>query len=496
LDLFDLTTNPFAVLGLTPRDNADAIARAVEALLADPAADEGRVRRAQQNLMAPRPRLQAELAWLIGVAPSRAQAILGALSRDDLDALISALPDAPGLARANLAAHLAHQRPSKMIIETLIAAYDEIAHDELTAIINAERVVARLPRVPADLVDELLRTVREQHLEAAQEAIIADSHPGRLMTRLVEGWLDAESPARDFLEALAERYDRWSTPVLGRIEERLDAAADRLRAHPKRGEALEEIVRTLSEWDEYSQPRQLLFGQKRLDEPRAKRLADKLRSLAVWLANERQEYQRALVISKALLVVFPELPSVHATLQDDLQTLEGLVRQSEETALLADLSGAVETARACPSFGSEIERGDFGPVGCGVSGRLYTASVNAARRAVGHEHAIYPGTRSASWRSSCITITTRPRQHSGSLTLFCLSQRRNRRPKSPRGCGRTRRRSAVNCSGARSGPCLRHAVGRWRSNGFVRSRHWPPIPPNGNRSRRCVKRSGGVAVAW
>jgi hypothetical protein len=187
LDLFDLGTNPFAVLGLTPRDKPDAITRAVEARLADPAADEDGLRRAQQNLMALKPRLQAEVAWLIGLAPGRTQAILAALNRNDLDALISALPDAPALARANLAAHLAHRRPSEMIIGALIAAYDEIAHDELIGVINAERAVAGLPRVAADLVEEVLRAVRERHLEAAQAAIIADPYAGRLMTRLVEG---------------------------------------------------------------------------------------------------------------------------------------------------------------------------------------------------------------------------------------------------------------------------------------------------------------------
>jgi len=390
LDLFDLRTNPFAVVGLTPRDGPDAIARAVEAQLADTAADEDRLRRAQQSLIALRPRLQAEVAWLIGLAPSRAQAILAALGRDDLNALTSTLPALPALSRANLAAHLAHHRPSEAIVRTLIEAYDEIVHDELTGLINAERAVARLPSVAADLVQEVLRAIRESHLEAAQAAVIADPHPGRLMTRLVESWINAEGQARDFLEALAERYDRWSAPILGRIEERLDAAADRLRAHPKRGEALEEIVRALVEWDEHSQPRQLLFGHKRLDEPRSRGLADKLRSLAVWLANEQQEYQRALVITKALLVTFPELPDVDAQLQKDVKTLEELVRQSEETKLLADLTDAIEAARDCATLGREIECGNFGPGAGGVAGRLYAAFAKTVRRAMGHEHADLP----------------------------------------------------------------------------------------------------------
>jgi Putative peptidoglycan binding domain len=307
-----------------------------------------------------------------------------------LEALTSALPDTPPLARANLAAHLAYRGPSEAIVRMLIEAYDDIAQDELTAVINAERAVRRLPRVAPDLVEEVLAALRERHLDAVQAAIVAAPHPGRLMTRLVEQWIDAERPARDFLEALTERYDRWSAPILGRVEERMDAAIDRLRAQPKDGEALEEIVRALVDWDEHSQPRQLLFGQKRLDEPRSRKLAEKLRSLAVWIANERQEYQRALVITKALLVTFPELPGVDAKLRKDFSALQELIRQTEEVNLLAELTDGIETARACPTLGRELKRGDFGPEGAGVAGRLYAAFAKAARRAVGHEHADLP----------------------------------------------------------------------------------------------------------
>jgi hypothetical protein len=255
---FDLRTNPFAVLGVSPRDGRDAITRALEQRLGDPEIDEDFLHQAQRSLMAPRPRLQAEATWLIGLAPSRVQVILAALGCDDRE-LMSALSAATGLARANLAAQIASARPSSSIIDTLIGAYDEIDQGEVTEIINTERAVAGFPAVEQSLLEETLGNVRSHHLGVALQAVTAAEHPGRLMTRLVEAWFEARGPAHDFLEALAERYDNWSAPILGKLEERLDGAIAHLRTKTTDSTAGEDLIHVLEEWDEYSQPRQLIF---------------------------------------------------------------------------------------------------------------------------------------------------------------------------------------------------------------------------------------------
>jgi hypothetical protein len=62
------------------------------------------------------------------------------------------------------------------------------------------------------------------------------------MIRLVEPRLKAQGSARDFVEALADRYDNWSAPILSGFEERLDAAIARLKEKPKDAATLEEIA--------------------------------------------------------------------------------------------------------------------------------------------------------------------------------------------------------------------------------------------------------------
>ena len=90
---------------------------------------------------------------------------------------------------------------------------------------------------------------------------------------------------------------------------------------------------------------------------------EKLRDLALWLGNERQEYRRALVVTKALLTTFPELPGIRCHAPGG--------RQSPGAAGAAvGGNGPARGAQPCgrsgerlPDTGNEVERGDFGPEG-------------------------------------------------------------------------------------------------------------------------------------
>jgi hypothetical protein len=73
-----LTASPFYLLGASLRDDRTKIAEAVERALEDGDIDEQAIIRAQQTLMAPKPGLAAELAWLPGIAPVRARQLVEA----------------------------------------------------------------------------------------------------------------------------------------------------------------------------------------------------------------------------------------------------------------------------------------------------------------------------------------------------------------------------------------------------------------------------------
>ncbi len=84
---FDLLKNPFVLLGVSTRDGREAIAEALENHLAEGEIDEEDLHRAQQTLMASKSRLQAEMSWLIGMAPSRVKGVVAALEGNDEEAI-------------------------------------------------------------------------------------------------------------------------------------------------------------------------------------------------------------------------------------------------------------------------------------------------------------------------------------------------------------------------------------------------------------------------
>src|SRR5690348_8713202 len=73
---FDLTANPFYILGTSVRATAEEIAAALEAALVDGAWPEDIVRQAHQQVTTPQSRLEAELSWLPGMSPADATAVV------------------------------------------------------------------------------------------------------------------------------------------------------------------------------------------------------------------------------------------------------------------------------------------------------------------------------------------------------------------------------------------------------------------------------------
>src|SRR5437868_4247366 len=115
---FDLRTSPFYVLGVSPRSNGAAIEDAKETAITDGSLSEAEALRLQQVLMAPRPRLEAELAWLLGVAPNRARKLIDValLTAEDAAGL-------PPLAAANIAAHRCAQNLVPAHLDLLVSFY-------------------------------------------------------------------------------------------------------------------------------------------------------------------------------------------------------------------------------------------------------------------------------------------------------------------------------------------------------------------------------------
>lgn len=145
----DLLQNPFHILNASPRDNRRRIMK-----LADERSlllDSNECMEARSELTNPRKRLSAEAAWLPGIGPKRAGEVLSLIESSPTDLL--AVDNLSSIARANLLASSLARLPdhnaddvAEWILE-ISWAFEDLDPEELSVIVNEERVVSGFPEV-------------------------------------------------------------------------------------------------------------------------------------------------------------------------------------------------------------------------------------------------------------------------------------------------------------------------------------------------------------
>lgn len=343
--MLNLRDNAFYLLGVSPEAAAAEVADAFDDAVMDAPADEAKLQKAKNALAAPKKRLPEELLSLWGVPAGKWEQWLARDNPGEWGGLSS-------VARMNLSAHFLSAPSagdySDDLRRVMLGQIIEAQNDFLTIMpdIRAARKKAGMPPPSDEHFRESMRAVSEKHCQAAMCAIGTAKLPGRIMTDVAEEWRYDKGEAGRFVTDLARAYDRWSILKLRPIEKKLEQAMGVLQDGQVDESALDDIDRLLLEWDEYSQPMQLMSEAKGLDDPRSKELCEKLRSLVINLANEHNEHGAALHISNALSRTFPELPGVAGKLASDVSTLRELSADalpSHED--IRDLRNAIKTAR-------------------------------------------------------------------------------------------------------------------------------------------------------
>ncbi len=389
MNIFDIGDNPFHILDVSIGDTREEIANAYENALIDGQHDEQVLLQAHQALVAPKTRLQAELSWLPGVPPSRARSIVDQIKKSaDISEIVKTTRELSGLAAANVFVTLCGKfQGEEALIRGLIASYDGVSKELAILAINEDRTVSGFPKVDAGLVSKTLPRITEIHGRTAVRSISSAQHPGNLMTGIVEDFLPTTGGSREFLEEVARHYDGWSAPTLRHIKDQIDERVQQLRDGSETKEPVSQIVQLLVEWDEYSQPCQLIEEAKGLDERRSKELYDELRDLCLWLANEQSQFESALKISEALLDTFPELPTVVVQTADDIGALESLIEETKSIDLFAPLIAVVAQCRAdLERLDTDLIKKGFSPKSRRLAKKLYGAFADAVIAVKGTEH--------------------------------------------------------------------------------------------------------------
>lgn len=335
---YSLTDNAFARLRVSARARPNKIEEAFEDAVIDAPEAEDDLLKVKQALSSPKPRLEAEIRWLIDLSPKKADQALALLQAGDADAVLRFLEThTNGLSAANIAADACGRFGDHRFIGPLIEAHSDITTDAVAVHLKGVRAAAGFAPVTVEQTQDVLQRLRTEHAAAIVDLLVRQDQPGSTLARLLTAHTGA------MVDALVQAFNRWATPHLHELEEQARAELTTLETNGT-GD-VDAAVALLREWDEISQPVQLHYEAKGLDEPRSLRLYTAARSTAVSLANDHAQYDRAQELSSALLEIFRELPSAKRQLVRDLKDLENLQQDVQRETRIQPLQAHVDRLR-------------------------------------------------------------------------------------------------------------------------------------------------------
>lgn len=341
-----LHKNAFFVLGANPRDDRK---RVVE--LADEAslrADSVTCQKARSDLLNPRLRLPMELAWLPGVSPRRAAALIYSLSADPMS--IRDENGVPTLAHCNLleaafqtvgTKHLASD--VALFAEQLARLVDLIDVESVLRAVNEDRSVSGFPEIKdSDQVSEELVARKRAYRDAIKDALnrLPPSELIAAMTQLVNSTTArATLHSPELVDELVDSYAVETQQFLQQEAENADKLIAVARESAKIGEAslktiVDQLENVLRNWNKVAQPLQLSFKARGLDHDNSKKLAYKVRSLAVDMFNEHNHLQQSSRLTQLLTELFSEVPDIVELVDKDVKALGDIAQRRDEASAI------------------------------------------------------------------------------------------------------------------------------------------------------------------
>ncbi|MBJ3786356.1 hypothetical protein [Devosia sediminis] len=339
---FDLLCNPFAVLRIPITASKEDVAAAFDDAMSDGWADDATLREARRQLLAPKPRLAATIDCLLDASPQQRDLVLSAL-RDGVapSDLIALAKDLPEVARAGFLSNVAQLRPSAGVLRYFALTQAAIDKSKVQTEVDLAFEAVGLPVPTMDAVGEAYDGFTRDNVRRLFSAYRdVASASADLRRCLQDGLPSATDDQMAAFTSLVNWYLDFAAGPIGDLRRDIDAILENVMARPVvDGLAVERIEAPLRQWDDLSQPAQLLAQRKGRDDPQARELFQHLRSLMIRIANDGNAPDVALKLSKVCSEVFAELPRATQQLEEDIVALQGLVDEMGARELSAFIDG-------------------------------------------------------------------------------------------------------------------------------------------------------------
>jgi len=361
----DLLQNPFHILNASPRDNRRRIME-----LADERSlllDSSECMEARSELTNPRKRLSAEVAWLPGIGPKRVGEVLSLLESSPADLL--AVDNLSSIARANLLAAGLARLPdhnaddvAEWILE-ISWAFEDLDADELSVIINEERVVSGFPEVSDLSAVEAEIQERRRHYRQIIKSALDNLSPKELVeavTVAVESATDdGEEHGPIMIADLVDSYEVEAQGFLDKEEgniralvEKLRAAVDAERPDSTLAPMVNQLIQVVKNWDTVAQPIQVSTKSRGLDHDASHRVAGLVRGLAIHMFNEHGKLDFSQQLTNMLQEVFAEVGEVAERTAEDADALGEIAEQ--RVRLIEDAKNRAEEWRREITYEADV----------------------------------------------------------------------------------------------------------------------------------------------
>ena len=357
-----LHRNPFAVLGVTTRDDRRRIVELAEERSLE--LDHDICQKSRSDLTSPIPRLAAEIAWLPGVSPRKALELMSQL-RDDPMAIRNA-SGLPTLAHLNLLAaafeSIDDSDTSGYVAEFILelaCLLAELSAEQVLRDINEDRAVSGFPEIKGvDQVSDELFEQRRYYRNAIKDALNRLS-PAVLVTVMTEvvnrGTCGGNEHAPELIDDLVDSYSVETQEFLQKEGENIKRLINSARDAAGSGEKfvvpiLDKLELVARNWDKVAQPIQLSAQARGIDHEPSQEIAYSIRGLVFDLFKEHDYLDQSSRLTQLLKELFAEVPEI-------LDRVEGDAKALAEISQMRDESSAIDPIRKfCEEISKSVER--------------------------------------------------------------------------------------------------------------------------------------------
>ncbi|MBB4426588.1 tetratricopeptide (TPR) repeat protein [Bradyrhizobium sp. CIR48] len=362
---FNLLKNPFVLLGLPPDAKPAAVKEAYEDAVEDEADEPDVLMRAQQTLLTPRLRIEAEVGGFLDVDPSLATQIVSDIRTGrPIGEIKERLTRLHSLPRSNVIAHYGSAGPLGLDhLRDLIEAQAAVAPGAVCDAINDVRQEIALGRVDRDAVSDALSKLFDQQTKAVIEALGFGDQAVALfdlfVSRIVAG---GDSAAVFRLDVYVSMFRQAVAAELSKRSEAVVAACDEIRKNQKPDAAYRKLDKALRFWMALVRPVQTYETHRQREDTATREMYGTVRQLALDLSNDQREFEGAEKVVSIASGVFGHLPRAADQMAEDTKQLAELRNDKLADELLTPLLQACEQANnSHRAIEGELLKGGFGP---------------------------------------------------------------------------------------------------------------------------------------